>query len=98
MYISRLIRKFLQLQNSGMVKRIRGTACSIRVSPAIANRIVESTKGVLLKFLPDVYIHTDHCKGAASGKSPGIYFVAFELLQLAYVRHLRCLQMLQVLV
>ncbi|XP_054003854.1 RNA 3'-terminal phosphate cyclase-like protein [Hylaeus anthracinus] len=63
--------KSIQLQNSGMVKRIRGTACSIRVSPAIANRIVESAKGVLLKFLPDVYIHTDHCKGASSGKSPG---------------------------
>ncbi|CAK9830050.1 Probable RNA 3'-terminal phosphate cyclase-like protein [Anthophora retusa] len=63
--------KSIQFQKSGMVKRIRGTACSIRVSPAIANRIVESAKGVLLKFLPDVYIHTDHCKGAASGKSPG---------------------------
>lgn len=63
--------KSIQFQNSGMVKRVRGTACSIRVSPAIANRIVESAKGVLLKFLPDVYIHTDHCKGAASGKSPG---------------------------
>lgn len=55
-----------------MVKRIRGTACSVRVSPAIANRIVESAKSVLLNFLPDVYIHTDHCKGSASGKSPGI--------------------------
>ncbi|KOC69913.1 putative RNA 3'-terminal phosphate cyclase-like protein [Habropoda laboriosa] len=63
--------KSIHFQNSGMVKRVRGTACSIRVSPAIANRIVESAKGVLLKFLPDVYIHTDHCKGAASGKSPG---------------------------
>ena len=63
--------KSTQFQNSGMVKRIRGTACSIRVSPAIANRIVESAKGVLLKFLPDIYIHTDHCKGASSGKSPG---------------------------
>lgn len=63
--------KSVQLQDSGMIKRIRGTACSIRVSPAIANRIVESAKGVLLKFLPDIYIHTDHCKGASSGKSPG---------------------------
>ncbi|KAF3423474.1 hypothetical protein E2986_10603 [Frieseomelitta varia] len=61
----------IQLQNSGMVKRIRGTACSLRVSPAISNRIVESTKSVLLKYLPDVYIYTDHCKGASSGKSPG---------------------------
>ncbi|XP_076174135.1 RNA terminal phosphate cyclase 1 [Ptiloglossa arizonensis] len=63
--------KTIQLQNSGMVKRVRGTAYSIRVSPAIANRIVESAKGILLKFLPDVYIHTDHCKSASSGKSPG---------------------------
>lgn len=46
-------------------------ACSIRVSPAIANRIVESAKGVLLKFIPDIYIHTDHCRGGTGGKSPG---------------------------
>ncbi|XP_071563374.1 RNA 3'-terminal phosphate cyclase-like protein isoform X1 [Temnothorax nylanderi] len=62
---------FCQLEDSGMVKRIRGTACSIRVSPAIANRIVESAKSVLLKFLPDVYIYADHCKRSTSGKSPG---------------------------
>ncbi|KAH0946003.1 hypothetical protein HN011_004819 [Eciton burchellii] len=68
--ISRNLRT-IQLENSGMVKRIRGTACSIRVSPAIANRIIESAKGVLLNFLPDVYIYADHCRGAASGKSPG---------------------------
>ena len=63
--------KTVQIENSGMVKRIRGLSCSIRVSPAIANRMVESAKGVLLKFIPDIYIHTDHCRGAASGKSPG---------------------------
>ncbi|XP_011303786.1 probable RNA 3'-terminal phosphate cyclase-like protein [Fopius arisanus] len=63
--------KTVQFQNSGMVKRIRGLACSIRVSPAIANRMVESAKGVLLNFLPDIYIHTDHCRGGTGGKSPG---------------------------
>ncbi|XP_025263651.1 RNA 3'-terminal phosphate cyclase-like protein [Camponotus floridanus] len=63
--------KTIQMQDSGMVKRIRGTACSIRVSPAIANRIVESAKSVLLKFLPDVYIYIDHRRGSTSGKSPG---------------------------
>ncbi|XP_011632550.1 RNA 3'-terminal phosphate cyclase-like protein [Pogonomyrmex barbatus] len=63
--------KTIQLEDSGQVKRIRGVACSLRVSPAIANRIVESAKSVLLKFLPDVYIYTDHCKKSASGKSPG---------------------------
>lgn len=55
-----------------MVKRIRGTACSMRVSPEIANRIVASAKSVLLKFLPDVYIYVDHCRGSTGGKSPGI--------------------------
>ncbi|KAK0077565.1 hypothetical protein PV325_003740 [Microctonus aethiopoides] len=63
--------KTVQFQNVGMIKRIRGLACSIRVSPAIANRIVESAKGVLLKFIPDIYIHTDHCRGGTGGKSPG---------------------------
>lgn len=55
-----------------MVKRIRGTACGLRVSPAVPNRLVQSAKGVLLKFLPDIYIHTDTSRGASSGKSPGI--------------------------
>ncbi|GLV43232.1 Rtc1 [Carabus blaptoides fortunei] len=68
------VRKYLrpvQLRESGMVKRIRGTVYALRVSPAIANRIVESAKGVLLKFIPDVYIHTDQCRGRHSGRSPG---------------------------
>ncbi|XP_011499814.1 PREDICTED: RNA 3'-terminal phosphate cyclase-like protein [Ceratosolen solmsi marchali] len=63
--------KSIQCLNSGMVKRIRGTACSLRVSPAISNRLVESAKGVLLQFIPDIYIYTDASRGASSGKSPG---------------------------
>lgn len=54
-----------------MVKRIRGTACSLRVSPAISNRLVVSSKGILLKFIPDIHIYTDTSKGAANGNSPG---------------------------
>ncbi|XP_060520014.1 probable RNA 3'-terminal phosphate cyclase-like protein [Cylas formicarius] len=68
------IRKQLrpvQILDNGMVKRIRGTAYALRVSPAMANRMVEKAKGVLLNFIPDVYISTDHCKGKQSGKSPG---------------------------
>lgn len=61
----------VQLLDSGMVKRIRGTAFALRVSPAIANRIVDKAKGVLLNFIPDVYISTDQCRGKQSGKSPG---------------------------
>lgn len=68
----------VQLLDGGMVKRIRGTAFALRVSPSIANRIVEKAKGVLLEYLPDVYINTDQCRGKQSGKSPGfgIHLVA----------------------
>lgn len=55
----------------GKIKRIRGVAYACRISPTFANRMVESAKGALLQFLPDVYIYTDHCKGDKAGKSPG---------------------------
>jgi RNA 3'-terminal phosphate cyclase-like protein len=63
--------KPLQLVDQGKIKRIRGTAWAVRVSPSVPNRVVEAAKGVLLKFLPDIYIHTDHFTGPKSGKSPG---------------------------
>ncbi|XP_062141080.1 probable RNA 3'-terminal phosphate cyclase-like protein [Drosophila sulfurigaster albostrigata] len=61
----------IQLQEPGMVKRIRGTVYACKVSPAMANRTVESAKGCMLKFLPDVYIYTDQNRGKMSGNSPG---------------------------
>ncbi|XP_065345493.1 probable RNA 3'-terminal phosphate cyclase-like protein [Cloeon dipterum] len=60
-----------QIHDAGKIKKVRGVAFALRVSPAMSNRLVDAAKGVLLKFLPDVYITTDHCKGANSGKSPG---------------------------
>jgi RNA 3'-terminal phosphate cyclase len=54
--------------DEGMVKRIRGVAYSTRVSPQMANRMVDSARGVLNRLLPDVYIFTDHYTGAESGK------------------------------
>nr|XP_023025774.1 probable RNA 3'-terminal phosphate cyclase-like protein [Leptinotarsa decemlineata] len=67
-----------QLLDCGMIKRIRGTSYALRVSPAISNRMVDKAKGVLLNFIPDVYINTDQCRGKQSGKSPGfgIHLVA----------------------
>lgn len=59
------------------MKKIRGVAFALRVSPAMSNRIVDAAKGVLLKFIPDVYITTDHSKGAVAGKSPGIVILTF---------------------
>lgn len=61
----------IQFEECGLIQRVRGLSCSMKVSPAIANRMVESAKGVLLNFIPDIYIHTDHCRGNLGGKSPG---------------------------
>jgi RNA 3'-terminal phosphate cyclase len=63
--------KTLQLSNHGMVKRIRGVVYACKVSPTFANRTVEASKGIMLSFLPDVYIHTDQNKGKLSGLSSG---------------------------
>jgi RNA 3'-terminal phosphate cyclase-like protein len=60
-----------QVLDQGKIKRIRGVAWAVRVSPNVVNRVVEAAKGKLLKYLPDVYIYTDHFTGAKSGKSPG---------------------------
>lgn len=61
----------INFTDSGKLKRIRGTAYSMKVSPAFANRIVDSSRGVLNKVLSDIYIYTDHAKGETSGNSPG---------------------------
>nr|XP_021199891.2 probable RNA 3'-terminal phosphate cyclase-like protein [Helicoverpa armigera] len=61
----------LQWSQWGLVKRIRGVVYALRVSPTMANRVVEAAKGVMLNFLPDVYINTDQCRGSNAGKSPG---------------------------
>ncbi|GFX60423.1 RNA 3'-terminal phosphate cyclase-like protein [Trichonephila clavipes] len=55
----------------GKIKRIRGYAYSVRVSPAMSSRMVDVSKALLFKFLPDIYIYVDHYKGEHSGRSPG---------------------------
>uniref|UniRef100_A0A8B9WL94 RNA 3'-terminal phosphate cyclase-like protein n=1 Tax=Bos mutus grunniens TaxID=30521 RepID=A0A8B9WL94_BOSMU len=67
----RKVLKPIQLIDPGKIKRIRGMAYSVRVSPQMANRIVDSARSILNKFIPDIYIYTDHMKGINSGKSPG---------------------------
>lgn len=78
--------KSIQNLDCGKIKRIRGIVYAVRVSPKIANRIVDTAKGILLKFIPDVYIHTDHNQGNKSGKSPGfgITLVAETLTDVFY--------------
>lgn len=61
----------IQFIKPGMVKRIRGTVYASKVSPALANRTIEAAKGILLNFLPDIYIYSDQTKGKLAGNSPG---------------------------
>ncbi len=61
----------LRLLDEGLVKRIRGTAFTERVSPGAANRMVDSARGILNSLLPDVYIFTDHRAGRDAGGAPG---------------------------
>jgi RNA 3'-terminal phosphate cyclase-like protein len=63
--------KPIQLLDEGMIKRVRGIAYATRVSPQLANRMVEGSRGVLNNFIPDVWVYTDHYQGKTSGKSPG---------------------------
>ena len=61
----------LQRVNPGRVAKIRGIAWSTRVSPAMANRVMDASRSVLTRFIPDVFVFTDVFKGPDSGLSPG---------------------------
>lgn len=63
----------LDLTDPGMVKRIRGTVVSCRIPPSSGARVAHSAKGMLLRLLPDVWIHTDaHAASGGCGPSPGL--------------------------
>ena len=61
----------ISMLDEGMVKRIRGVAYSMRVSPQISNRVVDGARGLMNQLLADVYIFTDHMSGLEAGGSPG---------------------------
>ncbi|KAI8823578.1 RNA 3'-terminal phosphate cyclase/enolpyruvate transferase [Fimicolochytrium jonesii] len=63
--------KPVQFIEEGKFKRIRGIAYATRVSPQMANRVVETSRSMMTRYIPDVYIYTDVYKGAESGQSPG---------------------------
>ncbi|KAG8804095.1 hypothetical protein FRC17_006042, partial [Serendipita sp. 399] len=63
--------KTINFVNAGRVKRIRGIAHAVRVSPQFSNRMVDASRSILNRFIPDIYIHSDVYKGDDSGKSPG---------------------------
>ncbi|KAF2682776.1 18S rRNA biogenesis protein [Lentithecium fluviatile CBS 122367] len=51
--------KTLHLMNKGRVKRIRGVAYAVGVSGSNNQRMIETARGVLNKFVPDTYIFSD---------------------------------------
>ncbi|OCF75925.1 18S rRNA biogenesis protein RCL1 [Kwoniella mangroviensis CBS 8886] len=63
--------KTIQFLEKGKIRKIRGVAYSTRVSPQFANRMVESARSILNRYIPDIYLITDVYKGDDSGKSPG---------------------------
>ncbi|KAI0724012.1 18S rRNA biogenesis protein [Cerioporus squamosus] len=63
--------KTLDFVDPGKVKRIRGISHAVRVNPQFSNRMIEASRSVLNRYIPDIYLYSDVYKGEDSGKSPG---------------------------
>ncbi|KIM87244.1 hypothetical protein PILCRDRAFT_305539 [Piloderma croceum F 1598] len=63
--------KTLNFIEPGKIKRIRGIAHAVRVNPQFSNRMIEASRSVLNRYIPDIYLYSDVYKGEESGKSPG---------------------------
>lgn len=44
---------------------------AVRVSPQFSSRMIDSARGTLNRYIPDLYLYADVYKGEESGKSPG---------------------------
>lgn len=70
--------KPIDLTDPGKVKRIRGTSITTKVvSSSLAARAAYTSKGVLQRLIPDIWIHTDvhTIKNHHCGPSPGLNVV-----------------------
>ncbi|XP_051134833.1 probable RNA 3'-terminal phosphate cyclase-like protein [Andrographis paniculata] len=63
--------KAITWTDEGMVKRIRGTTFSTKVSVQFENTMIHAARGIFNRLLPDVYISTNHRAGPQAGNSPG---------------------------
>lgn len=43
----------------------------MRINPQFSNRMIEASRSVLNRYIPDIYLYSDVYKGEDSGKSPG---------------------------
>jgi len=69
--VVREISTSIDLTDEGKVKRVRGTVVSCRIPPSSAARVAHVAKGMLLRLLPDVWIHTD-VHSSSSSKKGGV--------------------------
>jgi RNA 3'-terminal phosphate cyclase (RTC), insert domain len=51
------------------------TSHAVRVSPQISNRMIDSCRSVLNRYIPDIYLYSDVYKGEDSGKYVGVSFL-----------------------
>lgn len=56
---------------AGRVRKIRGIASAVRVSPQMSSRMIDAARSVLNRYIPDLYLFSDVFRGDESGKSPG---------------------------
>lgn len=58
------IRKLnsVRLTDPGKIKKVRGVAFTSKMNVQMGNRAAYAAKGRLHSFLPDIWIHTEHCK------------------------------------
>ncbi|KAK0538141.1 hypothetical protein OC842_001390 [Tilletia horrida] len=73
----------------GRIRRIRGIATAMRVSPQMANRMIDAARGVLNRYIPDLFLFSDVYKGDDSGKSPGF---ALSLVSTSTTGALHCVE------
>ncbi|KAJ6496981.1 18S rRNA biogenesis protein [Mycena vitilis] len=79
--------KTLNFVEPGKIKRIRGIAHAVRVNPQFSNRMIEASRSILNRYIPDIYLYSDVYKGEESGKSPGY---ALSLLAESTTSALHC--------
>jgi RNA 3'-terminal phosphate cyclase-like protein len=61
----------VQLLDEGKIRRIRGIAFTARITAQFSNRMIDTAKGILLEYIGDVYVYSDHYKREDAGGSPG---------------------------
>ena len=58
----------LDFTSAGRVRRLRGVASAARVSPNMASRLVDKSRGILGRYVPDLYVFADVFRGEEAGK------------------------------